>query len=378
MAISRSAVEVGVVGALGEFLIFNHFMPPVVDVRANEANNSELEKSERTGLIVGAAFLVLLTAFTQKVETFAIAGGALVAIDFAYKHANAVSPASGTMEGSAGGQEQSLYAIPDYEQSEGTGWSLTTYTQAQYNADDWYVSPGGNIWYATGAKGDLLKYAAGWQGPMTYAQALAISKTTPAPEAAVNKVATNAADAVGGQTGALEDIGNFFHELSEASVWERVGEVLVGGILLIVGLRAMTQGSSVAGTQARKTVTSPAKKVTRRVASVAVPEARYATRRIAKRTAPKTTSRVASHRANVRKYGAKKPYTAPKRNTSGVTHIYHHKATPWQCRTVVPKNQPWWKRVSIRYPFTSYQRTRSQENRLPPSLGVGVLLLFQT
>jgi hypothetical protein len=119
MAVSRGAVEVGVIGAVGEFLIFNHFMPPVIDVRSNEPNNSEIEKSERTGLIVGAAFLVLLTAFTQKVETFAIAGGALVAIDFAYKHANAVNPNSGTMEG--GGQEQAMYAVPDYEDQEGTG-----------------------------------------------------------------------------------------------------------------------------------------------------------------------------------------------------------------------------------------------------------------
>lgn len=121
MALSRSAVEIGVVGAVGEFLIFNHFMPPVIDVRANQPNDSEIEKSERTGLIVGAAFLALLTSFSPgKLETFAIVGGALVAIDFAYKHANAVHPASGSMQGDMG-EEQTLYSIPDYEQSEGTG-----------------------------------------------------------------------------------------------------------------------------------------------------------------------------------------------------------------------------------------------------------------
>jgi hypothetical protein len=119
MGISRDAVMVGTIGAVGEFLIFNHFMPPVVDVRANQPNNSELEKSERTGLLVGAVFLVLLSAYTQKVETFAIAGGALVAIDFAYKHANAVNPASGAVESSSG-QGDSLYSVPDFE-AEGTG-----------------------------------------------------------------------------------------------------------------------------------------------------------------------------------------------------------------------------------------------------------------
>lgn len=118
MALSRTAVEIGVIGAVGEFLIYNHFMPPVVDVRANQPYDSELEKSERTGLIVGAAFLALLVGFSPgKLETFAIVGGSLVAIDFAYKHANAVHPATHTMQSNTG-EEQSLYALPDYENAD--------------------------------------------------------------------------------------------------------------------------------------------------------------------------------------------------------------------------------------------------------------------
>lgn len=115
MALSKTAVEIGVVGAVGEFLIFNHFMPPVIDVRANQPYDGEIEKSERTGLIVGAAFLALLTSFSPgKIETFAIVGGALVAMDFAYKHANAVHPASGSMQKDQG--EQTMYSVPDYEE----------------------------------------------------------------------------------------------------------------------------------------------------------------------------------------------------------------------------------------------------------------------
>lgn len=120
MPINRAAVEVGVIGALGEFLIFNHFMPPVIDVRANQPHDAEIEKSERTALVVGTGFLILLTAFTQKVETFAIIGGGLVLLDYAYKHANAVHPATGTMA-PAMGEDQSLYSVPDYEAAEGTG-----------------------------------------------------------------------------------------------------------------------------------------------------------------------------------------------------------------------------------------------------------------
>jgi hypothetical protein len=121
MALSRSAVEIGVVGAVGEFLIFSHFMPPVIDVRANQPYDKEMEKSERSGLIVGAVFLALLVGFSPgKLETFAIVGGSLVAIDFAYKHANAVNPGTGGMQSDAG-EDQSLYSIPDYEDQDGTG-----------------------------------------------------------------------------------------------------------------------------------------------------------------------------------------------------------------------------------------------------------------
>jgi hypothetical protein len=118
--LSKSAVEMGVVGAVGEFLIFNHFMPPVADVRANQPYDKGLESSERTGLLVGAAFLALLTGFSPgKLETFIIVGGSLLMIDYAYKHANAVQPATGTMQKNMG-DEQSLYALPDYE-AQGTG-----------------------------------------------------------------------------------------------------------------------------------------------------------------------------------------------------------------------------------------------------------------
>lgn len=109
----------------------------------------------------------------------------------------------------------------------------------------------------------------------------------------------------------LEDVGNFFRALTQSSTWVRVGEVLAGGILLYAGVRALAQGSPIAGTQARKAVTRPAKKVATKAVKVAVPEARLATRVAAKRVAPKTTARVAKHRERVRRYGGKTPYRPP-------------------------------------------------------------------
>lgn len=119
MPVSRHAVEVGVLGGLGEALIFAHFMPSVADIRAEEPYNQDIEKAERTALLVGTGWLILLTAFTQKAETFAIAGAVLVGVDFAFKHANATYPGSGTMQPPGSSSDMTLSPLPDY--TEGTG-----------------------------------------------------------------------------------------------------------------------------------------------------------------------------------------------------------------------------------------------------------------
>jgi hypothetical protein len=125
----------------------------------------------------------------------------------------------------------------------------------------------------------------------------------------------------------VDAIGDFFHRLTESSTWVRVGEVALGGILVYAGLRALTHGSTVAGSSARKSVTKPVRTVTKKAAKAVVPEARLASRVVAKRAAPKTTAKIASHRAQVKKYGGKTPYRPPK-PTVRVSHVYHHSSKP--------------------------------------------------
>jgi hypothetical protein len=118
--------------------------------------------------------------------------------------------------------------------------------------------------------------------------------------------AAGAESAIGNAIPGVTDIGDFFHRLTEGSTWVRVGEVIFGGIILWAGVKALT--SQTAAGNAASSVKRTAVKPVKAVAKVAVPEARYAGRVAAKRAAPKTTARIASHRAQVRQYGGKRPY----------------------------------------------------------------------
>jgi hypothetical protein len=106
-------------------------------------------------------------------------------------------------------------------------------------------------------------------------------------------------------------IGDFFQRLTQPATWTRVGEVLLGGILVYVGVRALAHGAG--SSPAARPVTKPAKATAAKVAKVVVPEARLATRVVAKKAAPKTTARVASHRAQVAQYGQKRPVSSKPR-----------------------------------------------------------------
>jgi hypothetical protein len=189
--------------------------------------------------------------------------------------------------------------------------------------------------YAADTLAELL--GTGWHGPYK-TQALADAHTgvkgasalpnKTDPLTAANNALKNAAqNAVPGAAG-VADVGDFFHRLTEKETWTRVGEVILGGILVYAGVRALTHGSTVAGSTARSSATKPVRKVAKAAVTVAAPEARLATRTVAKKAAPKTTARVAAHRATVRQYGAKTPYKPPppKQPTVRISHIHHHKA----------------------------------------------------
>lgn len=112
---NRHAVEVGVLVAFGNYLIFQHFMPPVTDVRAADQFNPLAESSERTALIAATVFTTLVSGFVRSFDTFIIAGAGIVIIDFAFKHAIAVNPDTNTMAGPGGAVDDNVHPLPSYE-----------------------------------------------------------------------------------------------------------------------------------------------------------------------------------------------------------------------------------------------------------------------
>lgn len=116
MPINRHAVEVGVLVGVADLLIFTHFMPPVADIRTADQFNPDIESSERTALLVTTAFTLLVSGFVRSLDTFLIAGTVIVGVDFAFKHANAVNPATGKIHNAdTGGMDMaSVHNLPGY------------------------------------------------------------------------------------------------------------------------------------------------------------------------------------------------------------------------------------------------------------------------
>ena len=119
-AFNRHAVEVGVLAGIGNLLIFQHFMPPVTDVKMSDQFNPFVESSERTALVVAVGFNAIVAGAIRSWDTFLVGALAIIVLDYAYKHANAVHPDTGTMAPPGGGtmDTSGLHPLPNYEDSQ--------------------------------------------------------------------------------------------------------------------------------------------------------------------------------------------------------------------------------------------------------------------
>jgi len=124
MALNRlvsvdSATLVGLVTAAGVYLIYQNSLPSVADVRVGMPHDSDVEKARKAAAWKSAALIGLVFVIARNLDSYIISGGALVGIDYLYKHANATNPTTKKLdtsvaESSAPGLEQA-YPLPDYE-----------------------------------------------------------------------------------------------------------------------------------------------------------------------------------------------------------------------------------------------------------------------
>lgn len=107
---------IGVAGAVVAVEIYRHFVPNMSDIRTAQPFNTDIESAERQALMASTGFLLVTAGLTRSLEVFIIGGLAIIAIDFATKHANAVHPDTGKMASpapTAAGVSES-YPMPDY------------------------------------------------------------------------------------------------------------------------------------------------------------------------------------------------------------------------------------------------------------------------
>lgn len=107
---------IGVAAAVAAIEIYRHFLPNMSDIRTATPFNTDIETAERQALFASSAFVLVTAGLSRSLEVFIVGGLAVIMLDYATKHANAVHPDTGKMAAAtptATGLSES-YPMPDY------------------------------------------------------------------------------------------------------------------------------------------------------------------------------------------------------------------------------------------------------------------------
>jgi hypothetical protein len=115
-----SATQVGLLTAVGVYLIYNNALPSIADVRSAEPHDNDAEKARKHSAWESAALIGVVFLVARDFNSFIISGAALVGIDAMYKHANTVNPMTGKADVSSatGDQIASVHPLPEYATSD--------------------------------------------------------------------------------------------------------------------------------------------------------------------------------------------------------------------------------------------------------------------
>lgn len=93
-----SATMVGLLTAAGVYLIYNNALPTAADIRLGPPNDNDIEASRRSAAIKSTLLIGLVFLVARDLNSYIISGGALVGIDYMYKHHNAIEPTTGKLD----------------------------------------------------------------------------------------------------------------------------------------------------------------------------------------------------------------------------------------------------------------------------------------
>lgn len=114
-----SATSVGILTAVGVYLIYSNALPSMTDVRVAPANNDDVESARKGAAWKAAGLITLVFLVARDLNSYIISGAALVGIDYMYKHHNAIEPSTGKLDAGtpptiAPGAGQPLQAVESY------------------------------------------------------------------------------------------------------------------------------------------------------------------------------------------------------------------------------------------------------------------------
>jgi hypothetical protein len=92
----EASVGVGLGLAASVYAVFDMTMPSIADVRSIEADNRDLQKSRRQATVVSGVLVGFVGLITGDATAFIIGGATIVAFDWMFRHADQVSPLTGT------------------------------------------------------------------------------------------------------------------------------------------------------------------------------------------------------------------------------------------------------------------------------------------
>lgn len=94
----ENSITVGLLVAVGTYLIYTHQLPQNADVRGVQPHNDDIEATRKQAAWESLGLLGVVTLLSRDLNVFIIGGLALVGIDATYKHANAFNPNTGRVD----------------------------------------------------------------------------------------------------------------------------------------------------------------------------------------------------------------------------------------------------------------------------------------